>query len=173
MRAPLDFTRVSSGFNPNRLHPIFKTRRPHRGIDYAAPTGTPVYAAGDGRVVTSSYSPSNGNFVVLQHGPYQTKYLHLNKRFVKAGQRVRQHQAIGTVGATGYATGPHLHYEFLVNGVHQDPGKILRKMPKVATIAAAEKARFKASIDELQTQLAVYVHNNRLAKAETVTSSSF
>jgi murein DD-endopeptidase MepM/ murein hydrolase activator NlpD len=172
MRAPLDFTRVSSGFNPNRLHPIFKTRRPHRGIDYAAPTGTPVYAAGDGRVVTSSYSGSNGNYVVLQHGAYQTKYLHLSKRFVKAGQRVSQHQLIGAVGATGYATGAHLHYEFLVNGVHQDPGKILKKMPKAVAIAASERARFKANVSSLQTQLAAYQHNYRLAQAETEPASS-
>lgn len=172
MRAPLDFTRVSSGFNPNRLHPIFKTRRPHRGIDYAAPTGTPVYAAGDGRVVTSGYSPSNGNYVVLQHGAYQTKYLHLHKRFVKAGQRVSQAQRIGTVGATGYATGAHLHYEFLVNGVHQDPGKILKKMPKAVAIAASERARFKTSVSNLQTQLAAYKHNVRLAQAETESAST-
>jgi len=172
MRAPLDFTRVSSGFNPNRLHPIFKTRRPHRGIDYAAPIGTPVYAAGDGRVVTSSYSGSNGNFVVLQHGAYQTKYLHLSKRFVKPGQHVSQHQLIGAVGSTGYATGPHLHYEFLVNGVHQDPGKILKKMPKAVAIAATERARFKASVDGLQTQLAAYKHNDRLAQAETESAST-
>jgi len=172
MRAPLDFTRVSSGFNPNRLHPIFKTRRPHRGIDYAAPTGTPVYAAGDGHVVTSSYSDSNGNYVVLQHGAYQTKYLHLSKRFVNPGQHVTQHQLIGAVGSTGYATGPHLHYEFLVNGVHQDPGKILSKMPKAVAIAASEQARFKASVDGMQTQLAAYKQNFRLAQAETQSASS-
>jgi len=172
MRAPLDFTRVSSGFNPNRLHPIFKTRRPHRGIDYAAPVGTPVYAAGDGHVVTSSYSDSNGNFVVLQHGAYQTKYLHLSKRFVKPGQHVSQHQLIGAVGSTGYATGPHLHYEFLVNGVHQDPGKILAKMPKAVAIAASERARFKSTVDGMQTQLAAYEHNFRLAQAETESASS-
>jgi murein DD-endopeptidase MepM/ murein hydrolase activator NlpD len=172
MRAPLDFTRVSSGFNPNRLHPIFKTRRPHRGIDYAAPVGTPVYAAGDGRVVTSSYSGSNGNYVVLQHGAYQTKYLHLSKRFVKGGQHVSQHQLIGAVGSTGYATGPHLHYEFLVNGVHQDPGKILKKMPKAVAIAASEQARFKTSVGNLQNQFAAYKHNFRVAQADTAPASS-
>lgn len=172
MRAPLDFTRVSSGFNPNRLHPIFKTRRPHRGIDYAAPTGTPVYAAGDGRVVTSSYSGSNGNYVAVQHGAYQTKYLHLSKRFVKAGQRVKQHQLIGAVGSTGYATGAHLHYEFLVNGVHQDPGKMLKKLPKAVSIAASERARFKANVSELQTQLASYKRDSQLAQADTTPASS-
>lgn len=172
MRAPLDFTRVSSGFNPNRLHPIFKTRRPHRGIDYSAPTGTPVYAAGDGRVVTSSYSASNGNYVVIQHGAYQTKYLHLHKRFAKAGQRVRQHQVIGTVGATGYATGPHLHYEFLVNGVHQDPGIILRKLPKAVSIAASESARFKATVAGLKTQMAEYKRNVQLASNGSATTST-
>ena len=87
LMAPLDFTRVSSNFNMRRLHPIYKTVRPHRGTDYAAPTGTPVYAAGDGRVIQSGYTRSNGNYVFIKHGDkYVTKYLHLHKRRVKAGQ---------------------------------------------------------------------------------------
>lgn len=122
LRAPLDFTRVSSDFNPRRLHPLFKTIRPHNGIDYAAPRGTPVYAAGNGKVVTAGYSNSNGNYVVIQHsGKYATKYLHLDRLRVKSGQPVKQGQVIGGVGSTGYATGPHLHYEFLVDGAHRNP----------------------------------------------------
>lgn len=168
LRAPLDFTRISSGFNPNRLHPIFKTSRPHRGIDYAAPTGTPVFAAGDGRVVQSGYTAANGNFVVIQHGQqYTTKYLHLNKRAVKAGSRVKQQQIIGWVGATGYATGPHLHYEFLVNGVHRNPRTILAKLPKAKSIEAKEMARFEGQISGLQLQVATYTRQTQLAAAET------
>jgi murein DD-endopeptidase MepM/ murein hydrolase activator NlpD len=122
LRAPLDFTRVSSDFNPKRLHPLFKTVRPHNGIDYAAPRGTPVYAAGNGKIVTAGYSNANGNYVVIQHGgKYATKYLHLDRLRVKSGQSVKQGQVIGGVGSTGYATGPHLHYEFLVDGAHRNP----------------------------------------------------
>lgn len=157
LRAPVDFTRISSNFNPNRLHPIFKTKRPHRGIDYAAATGTPVYSAGDGRVVKSTYNKPSGNYVVVQHGPrYQTKYLHLNKRKVKVGQRVKQGQVIGTVGSTGYATGPHLHYEFLLDGVHRNPRTILKKLPKAQSIAKKELANFKSTIAPIQQQFAAY-----------------
>ncbi|MCW3005215.1 MAG: peptidase, partial [Conexibacter sp.] len=131
LRAPLDFIRISSPFSLSRMHPLFKTNRPHRGIDYAAPAGTPIYAAGDGRIVQSGFSESNGNFVVIEHNStYSTKYLHMQKRAVGAGQRVKQHQVIGWVGSTGWATGPHLHYEFLVHGVHTNPATIAGKLPK-------------------------------------------
>ncbi len=157
LRAPVDFTRISSRFNPNRLHPIFKTSRPHRGIDYAAATGTPVFAAGDGRVTTASYNNASGNYVVVQHGQaYTTKYLHLSKKHVKKGQRVKQGQIIGKVGSTGYATGPHLHYEFLVNGVHRNPSTILNKLPKAKSIETSEKDRFFQLVKPLQVQLAAY-----------------
>lgn len=155
LMAPVDFTRISSNFNPRRLHPIYKTARPHRGIDYAAARGTPVFAAGDGRVTQSGYTRANGNFVVISHGDkYTTKYLHLNKRRVKKGQRVSQSQVIGTVGSTGAATGPHLHYEFLINGVHRNPRTIHKKLPKAKTLPEAELARFKAAIETPSAQLA-------------------
>ena len=155
MLAPVDFTRVSSNFNPRRLHPIYKTRRPHRGTDYAAPRGTPVFAAGDGRVTEAGYTRANGNYVVLQHGEaYTTKYLHLHKRKVRKGQRVDQHQVIGTVGSTGAATGPHLHYEFLVNGVHRNPRTVHKKLPRAESIAAAEMPRFQDQTYSFQMQLA-------------------
>jgi len=157
LRAPLDFTRISSSFNPKRLHPIHKTVRPHRGIDYAAPTGTPIYAAGDGRVLESGYTAANGNYIVIQHGTeYTTKYLHLSKRSVRKGDRVKQRQVIGAVGATGYATGPHLHYEFLVNGVHRNPRTVLDTLPKTVSIAQAELPRFQNRVQGLQLQLATY-----------------
>ncbi len=144
LMAPLDFTRISSNFNLRRKHPIYGTVRAHRGTDYAAPTGTPVFAAGDGRVSQAGYSKANGNYVFIQHGEqYVTKYLHLNKRKVRTGQRVAQSQVIGTVGSTGAATGPHLHYEFLVNGVHRNPRTIHKSLPKAKALAAAEMPRFR------------------------------
>lgn len=153
LRAPLDFTRVSSNFNPGRLHPVLKTTRPHRGTDYAAPTGTPVYAAGDGRVTHAGYNNANGNYVFIAHGSqYVTKYLHLSKRNVKVGQKVSQRQIIGAVGATGYATGPHLHYEFLVNGVHRDPRKVLSQLPSADPISKQELAAFKEQTHALRLQ---------------------
>jgi murein DD-endopeptidase MepM/ murein hydrolase activator NlpD len=162
--APVDFTRISSNFNLRRLHPIYKTTRPHRGTDYAAPTGTPVYAAGDGRVVKAGYTGANGNYVFIQHGDqYVTRYLHLNKRMVKSGQRVAQSQVIGTVGSTGAATGPHLHYEFLVNGVHKDPRKIHKTLPKARTLPAQEMAAFRESIHESSLQLAALRSDNHMA----------
>ena len=154
IRTPVDFARISSHFNPRRLHPIFKTRRPHNGTDYAAPRGTPVYAVGDGKVIKAGYSKANGNYVFIQHGgSYVTRYLHLHKRSVKSGQRVKQRQVIGTVGSTGYATGPHLHYEFLVNGAHRNPATIVRKLPKAKAIPESEMARFRAQTQPLLAQL--------------------
>ncbi len=157
LRAPLDFTRVSSGFNMKRFHPILKVNRPHRGIDYSAPTGTPVYASGDGRIVQSSFTAPNGNFITIQHGQqYQTKYLHLQKRAARVGERVRQGQLIGWVGSTGYSTGPHLHYEFLVNGVHRNPATIVDQLPRAVALDKRELQRFAANTRELQQQFAAY-----------------
>jgi murein DD-endopeptidase MepM/ murein hydrolase activator NlpD len=164
--APLDFTRISSNFNPRRLHPIYKTRRPHRGTDYAAPRGTPVYAAGDGRVTKAGYSKANGNYVFIQHGQqYVTRYLHLHQRRVRTGQRVSQNQIIGTVGSTGAATGPHLHYEFLVNGVHRNPRTIHQKLPKAKTLPAEEMPRFREFISESYAQLEALAGEQQVAAA--------
>ncbi|WP_372747665.1 peptidoglycan DD-metalloendopeptidase family protein [Litorivivens sp.] len=157
LRAPLEFSRISSPFNPNRLHPIFKTVRPHRGIDYAAPRGTPVYAAGDGRIIEAGYTKANGNYVIIQHGSqYITKYLHLDRKAVRKGDRVDQRQTIGWVGSTGFATGPHLHYEFLLNGVHRNPSTIIEKLPKARKITATEMAMFKNSVQGMHLQLSTY-----------------
>ncbi|WP_279242793.1 peptidoglycan DD-metalloendopeptidase family protein [Candidatus Paraluminiphilus aquimaris] len=155
LKAPLDFTRVSSSFNPNRLHPIYKTKRPHRGTDYAAPRGTPVYAAGDGRVIEAGYSRANGNYIFIQHGEaFKTHYLHLNKKRVAKGSRVKQGQVIGTVGSTGAATGPHLHYEFLVNGVHRNPRTVHKILPKARSLPESELASFQKAIQKPVRQLA-------------------
>jgi len=162
--APLDFTRISSNFNLRRMHPIYKTTKPHRGTDYAASRGTPVFAVGDGRVQRAGYSKANGNYVFISHGEaYVTKYLHLHKRHVKQGQRVSQSQVIGTVGSTGAATGPHLHYEFLVNGVHRNPRTIHKKLPKAKSLNSAELPRFKETILDMSSQLAALQIDNRLA----------
>jgi len=122
LRAPLNFSYVTSNFNPRRFHPVTRRIRPHNGTDYGAPVGTPVWAAGDGRVIESAYNRLNGHYIFIQHGNnIVTKYLHLSRRQARRGDRVRQGQTIGRVGATGRVTGPHLHYEFLLNGVHRNP----------------------------------------------------
>jgi murein DD-endopeptidase MepM/ murein hydrolase activator NlpD len=124
LRAPVEFTRVSSGFNPHRLHPILNRIRGHMGTDYAAPTGTPVHASADGRVSFAGRRGGYGNAIILAHNNnVSTLYGHLS-RFAKNlhwGSRVEQGQIIGYVGMTGLATGPHLHYEYLSNGVHRNP----------------------------------------------------
>lgn len=163
LRAPVEFSRISSNFNLRRVHPLFKTVRPHRGIDYAAPRGTPILAAGDGKVTSASRTKPNGNYVVIQHGEqFVTKYLHLSKfgRGIKRGVKVQQGQTIGYVGATGWATAAHLHYEFLVNGVHKNPRTV--SLPDAQPIASTEMSRFKtqaaeyaAKLDTYKTQVAV------------------
>jgi len=154
LRAPLDFRRISSNFNPKRLHPISKRVKPHRGTDYAASRGTPVWSSGNGRVIASGYTKPNGNYVVIQHGNnIQTKYLHLHKRYVSKGKRVKQKQVIGTVGSTGFSTAPHLHYEFLLNGVHRNPRTIIHKLPKVKSIPKDELHRFAAQTQHLVSAL--------------------
>ena len=154
LRAPLRFDRVSSNFNLRRLHPLWKSSMPHRGIDYAAPTGTPVRAAGDGVVVIASRTKPNGNYIVLKHGErYQTKYLHLSRfaRGIRKGRRVQQGDTIGYVGATGWATGPHLHYEFLDYGVHKNPRTVA--LPKATAIDGDELPTFQAVTAPLLAQL--------------------
>lgn len=169
LRAPLDFRRISSNFNPKRLHPVTRTVRPHRGTDYAASTGTPVWASGDGKVIASGFNNANGNYVVIQHGgEIQTKYLHLHRRSVKTGERVRQKQIIGTVGSTGLSSGPHLHYEFLVNGVHRNPRTIVQKLPKAQSIEKSELQRFYA---QTQPLLAELDQTTKVASAESDTTS--
>ncbi|TPE54789.1 peptidase M23 [Maribrevibacterium harenarium] len=127
LRAPLDYRRVSSRFNPNRLHPIFKTQRPHNGIDYAAPEGIPVLAAGSGRISFIGEQKGYGNVVIVDHGQsYSTLYAHLSgfAAGLQAGDDVSQGDEIAYVGQTGWATGPHLHYEFRIHGQHKNPSTV-------------------------------------------------
>lgn len=152
LRAPVNFKYVSSGFNPVRFHPVLKRIRPHRGIDYVAPVGTPIRAAGDGKVITSGYNKYNGKYVIIQHGGnIVTKYLHLSKRLVSKGKRVKQGQTIGKLGATGMVTGAHLHYEFVVNGVHRNPRTV--KLPQAQPIAKSELVRYKQETANALLQL--------------------
>ena len=152
LRAPLNFSYISSSFNPKRFHPVQKRVKAHRGIDYAAPRGTPVFAAGDGVITRSSYSKYNGNHVFIKHpSGIVTKYLHFTKRKVKKGQRVKQGQTIGTVGSTGLASGAHLHYEFVLNGVHRNPRTV--KLPKATPLAKSKIAAYLNYASPLFSQL--------------------
>ena len=155
IRAPVDFTRISSSFNPNRKHPILNTIRAHRGVDYAAPAGTPIYAAGDGKMIHRGTKGGYGNTVILQHGGnITTLYAHLSSfaKTARYGQRVKQGQVIGFVGKSGLATAPHLHYEYRLNGVHRNPRTVA--LPDADPIRPEFKQQFLATarpaIDELE-----------------------
>jgi len=154
LRTPVDFARISSGFNPNRKHPIFKTNRPHRGVDYAAPTGTPIKVSGDGKLTFVGTKGGYGKVVTVQHGEsYSTLYAHMSriKPGMKRGKRVQQGDVIGYVGSTGYATGPHLHYEFRVNGVHRNPLTV--KLPHANPLPKQEMTSFRQQAEPLLSQL--------------------
>jgi len=141
LRAPVNFRYISSNFKPKRFHPIQKRWKAHRGTDYRANKGTPVVAAGNGKVTHSTYNKYNGNYVFIQHGNgIVTKYLHFSKRAVKKGQRVKQGQVIGYVGSTGMSQASHLHYEFLLNGVHRNPRTV--KLPDAKPINKKFKREF-------------------------------
>jgi murein DD-endopeptidase MepM/ murein hydrolase activator NlpD len=153
LRAPVDFTRISSRFNPKRLHPISGRIRAHKGIDYAAPTGTPIRAAGGGRVEFSGRNGGYGNCIVLNHGNgITTLYGHMSRLAAKRGERVAQGEIIGYVGTTGASTGPHLHYEYRVNGVHKNPATVT--MPRTE-LPPQYRAEFDRQAREALTQLAV------------------
>ena len=153
LRAPVDF-RVSSSFNPRRLHPVLKTVRPHRGTDYAAPHGTPIKATGDGKVIFRGVKSGYGNVVILQHGGnITTLYAHMS-RFaskVRNGTRVRQGQTIGYVGKSGLVTGVHLHYEYRLNGVHRNSRTV--ELPQADPIADKYRTDFLASVDPILKEL--------------------
>lgn len=153
LASPLAFSRVTSGF-AMRFHPIQKTWKAHLGVDYGAPTGTPVRAVGDAVVAFAGRQNGYGNVIRLQHaGNRETVYAHLSKINVRQGQRVSQSDTIGLVGATGWATGPHLHFEFKVAGEHTDPIKIARAS-EAATLTAAARSQFMAQQRAAAEQLA-------------------
>lgn len=154
LRSPVDFRRISSKFQRERYHPVLGKKRPHRGVDYAAKIGTPIKAAGDGKVIFRGKKGGYGNTIVLQHGGnISTLYAHMSnfRRGVTNGSRVKQGQVIGYVGNTGITTGPHLHYEFRVNGVHRNPLTI--KLPNAKPLAAEYKEVFQIQSRQLLAQL--------------------
>ncbi|MBM76738.1 MAG: hypothetical protein CMK59_15125 [Proteobacteria bacterium] len=145
LRSPLPFSRVTSGFNPKRFHPISKKVRPHNGTDFGAPTGTPVRAVADGTVTFAGTNGGHGKFVKITHqSPYKTSYSHLSKILVRKGQRVKQGDLIGKVGTTGASTGPHLHYQVWKNNKYVDAMK--EKMPRNKVLPSSEKKRFQKEI---------------------------
>ena len=165
LRAPLDFTRISSNFNPARRHPILYTIRAHKGVDYAAPTGTVIKAAGDGRVSFTGVKGGYGKVVILEHGGgITTLYGHMSRfaQGMRNGQRVKQGETIGYVGSSGAATGPHLHYEYRVNDAHQNPRTV--RLPDAAPIPAAYAADFQSKSTALLAELE-RTHNGAVAAA--------
>lgn len=154
LRTPVKFTRISSRFSLHRLHPILGITRPHEGVDYAAPRGTPIKATGDGVVAFLGRKGGYGRTIILKHGGrYSTLYGHMSAyaRHLHAGSRVKQGQIIGYVGMSGLATGPHLHYEFRVNGVHRNPLTV--KLPKAKSIPKQYLADFKLKSATLLAEL--------------------
>ena len=155
IRAPVDFTRISSTFDLARRHPLLNSIRAHRGVDYAAPSGTPVRAAGDGTVSFRGARNGFGNTIMVEHGgKITTLYAHLS-RFadIRVGSRVQQGQTIAYVGMTGLATGPHLHYEYQVNGVHRDPQTATLASSEPVYLANADLAAFQSTAASLWLQL--------------------
>jgi len=154
LASPLAFSRVTSGF-AMRFHPLLQSWRAHLGTDYGAPTGTPVRVVGDGVVHFAGRQNGYGNVVEVRHGnDRSTLYAHLSRIDVRKGQRLEQGETIGAVGATGWATGPHLHFEFRVNGVHRDP-QLIAKASEAVALAPADRSRFRRDALVVQTKLQV------------------
>ena len=150
----MTFSRMTSGFDM-RMHPLLRDWRAHRGVDYAAPQGTAVRTVGEGVVEFAGWQNGYGNVVHIDHGnDKSTLYAHLSQLDVRRGQRVEQGQRIGAVGATGWATGPHLHFEFRVRGQHEDPTKLAR-MAESASVVSFSRARFENVMRQYQRQLEV------------------
>jgi len=168
LRTPIDFARISSHFNLRRKHPILNRIRAHKGTDYAAATGTPIKAAGDGKVIYAGQKGGYGNVVIIQHGQtYKTLYAHISKfrRGIHSGVRVKQGQVIAYVGSTGLASGPHLHYEFHVNGAVRNP--ITVKLPKAKAVADDELQRFFQQTQPLLAELNPEAATTKIAVGNT------
>ncbi|MEW8506912.1 MAG: peptidoglycan DD-metalloendopeptidase family protein [Candidatus Thiodiazotropha sp.] len=166
LRAPVDFRRISSRFTRERYHPVLGKKRPHRGVDYAAKTGTPIKAAGDGKIIHRGKKGGYGKTVIIKHGQtYTTLYAHLSRynKKAKRGSKVKQGQTIGYVGKTGLATGPHLHYEFRVNGVYRNPLTV--KLPAAKPIAKKYREDFELKIQPLLSKLDL-INRTLVADAE-------
>lgn len=152
LKAPVNYSRISSRFTKRRFHPVQKRWKAHKGTDYAAGYGTPIVATANGTVTKSGYTGGNGNYVKIKHnGTYSTQYLHMTKRKVKVGQRVKQGQIIGTVGSTGLATGPHVCYRFWVNGRQVDPYK--QNLPSAEPLPQAKKKEYLEFVAPLKVEI--------------------
>ena len=154
LKAPLKFTRISSRFSRSRLHPVHRVYRPHLGVDYAAPSGTPVHAVADGVVSFKGWGGGGGNTIRIKHaGNLETGYLHLRgfAKGINKGTRVKQGDLIGYVGSTGTSTGPHLDYRIWKNGVNIDPLKVPQEPAE--PIAESNKAAFEAIRDRIVAEL--------------------
>jgi murein DD-endopeptidase MepM/ murein hydrolase activator NlpD len=154
LKAPVDYTRISSRYSGRRFHPVQKRWKAHKGTDYAAGYGTPIVSTANGTVIKSGYTRGNGNYVKVQHDKtYATQYLHMTKRLVKVGQRVKQGQTIGTVGSTGLATGPHVCYRFWVNGEQVDPYK--QKLPTAEPLPKNKMDDYLSFVQPLKEEIDV------------------
>ena len=154
IRSPVNFSYISSKFSPKRKHPILQTKRPHRGVDYAAPKGTPIIATGDGKVSFVGIKGSYGRTIILIHaGKYTTLYAHMSKykNGIEQGKRIKQGDIIGYIGKSGLATGPHLHYEFRVNGIHRNP--LSMTLPKSKPLLKKYLSDFKSKMRPLVISL--------------------
>lgn len=166
LRTPVDFARISSGFSLKRFHPVLHTFRAHKGVDYAASRGTPIKATADGRIEYAGNKGGYGRVVIIQHGSSQsTLYGHLDgyAKSIRSGARVSQGQVIGYVGSSGLASGPHLHYEFRVNGVHVNPLRV--KTTQASPIAAADKQAFLAESARLVAMMGNFSGHTAVAQA--------
>jgi len=168
LRTPVNFARISSRFTTKRYHPVLHKVRSHKGVDYAAKTGTPIRAAGDGKVIFKGKKGGYGRVVMIQHGgKYTTVYAHLNSynKKIGVGKKVKQGQTIAYVGKSGLATGPHLHYEFRVNGVHRNPLTV--KLPSSGPVPKRYMADFELTTTPVLAQLDLLTRDTQLALAET------
>ena len=173
LRMPIEFARITSSFSLGRLHPVLHTIRAHKGTDYGATTGTPIRSTGDGKVILAGSKGGFGNTIIIQHGQgYETLYGHLSKfaKGISTGSRVSQGQVIGYVGQTGLASGPHLHYEFHVNGQVRNPVTVA--LPQAIGVPVNEKDRFAATTQTLVAQLKELDRNSRVAMSEGKTKSN-
>lgn len=173
LRAPLQFRRISSRFNPHRFHPIYRIFRPHYGIDYAAPIGTPVVAIGDGRVVEASFKGANGRLVKVRHNAtYESAYLHLSAfaKGVHPGASVKQGQTLGYVGMSGHATGPHLDFRIFVNGSPRDFLKL--KLPPAQAVPGSARVEFDGIARRMLGLLGRVESDTRVAQAFSGTAAS-
>jgi len=172
LRTPVDFARISSHFNLKRRHPILNTIRAHKGTDYAAPTGTPIKAAGNGKVVYAGVKGGYGRTVIIRHGQsYKTLYAHMYRygKGIRTGKKVKQGQVIGYVGSSGLATGPHLHYEFYKNGAVRNPVRV--RLPKAKSIPKSQLKDFKLQTQPLVVQMKEFNKNTQLASSKETSSN--